>query len=86
MRTIRLLREQYRIAKLLGVPIRPLNKQEKFVRIDVVDFSPKEKKYLVEWFINKDDQSSDEDFYTYKKDALDTYKTTKKIINNGGIR
>jgi hypothetical protein len=29
MRTIRLLREQYRIAKLLGVPIRPLNKQEK---------------------------------------------------------
>ena len=54
------------------------NKQEKFVRIDVVNFSPKEKKYLVEWFINKDDQSSDEDFYTYK--------TTKKIINNGGIR
>ena len=62
------------------------NKQEKFVRIDVVDFSPKEKKYLVEWFINKDDQSSDEDFYTYKKDALDTYKTTKKIINKGGTR
>ena len=29
MRTIRLLREQYRIAKLLGVPIRPLTKQEK---------------------------------------------------------
>jgi hypothetical protein len=59
------------------------NKQEKFVRIDVVDFSPIEKKYLVEWFINKDDQSSDEDFYTYKKDALESYKTTKQRIDNG---
>jgi len=58
------------------------NKQDKFVRIDVVNFSPTEKKYLVEWFINKKDQSSDEDFYTYKRDAVEAYKTTKQRINN----
>jgi len=57
------------------------NKKEKFVKIDVVDFFyPTEKKYLVEWFINEEDKSCDEDFYTYKKDALDTFKTIKKII------
>ena len=56
------------------------NKQEKFVRIDVVDFSPKEKKYLVEWYINENDYSNDQDFYTYKEEALEAFNEMKNKL------
>jgi len=52
MRIIRLQREQYRIAKGLGVPIRPLTKKEKMQ----LDRSKDEKHYwllviIVSWLL-----------------------------------
>jgi hypothetical protein len=51
-----------------------------FVNLQLIEFDKTDKKYLVEWYINKDNFSNDEDFYTYKDDALETFNQMKNKI------
>jgi hypothetical protein len=51
-----------------------------FVNIQLIEFDKVDKKYLVEWYVNENDYSNDQDFYTYKDDALEAFNEMKNKI------
>jgi hypothetical protein len=51
-----------------------------FVNIQLIEFDKADKKYLVEWYVNENDYSNDQDFYTYKDDALEAFNEMKNKI------
>jgi hypothetical protein len=51
-----------------------------FVNLQLIEFDKADKKYLVEWYINENDYSNDQDFYTYKDEALEAFNEMKKKI------
>jgi hypothetical protein len=51
-----------------------------FVNLQLIEFDKADKKYLVEWYINENDYSNDQDFYTYKDEALEVFNEMKNKI------
>jgi hypothetical protein len=51
-----------------------------FVNLQLIEFDNADKKYLVEWYVNKNDYSNDQDFYTYKDEALEAFNEMKNKI------
>jgi hypothetical protein len=51
-----------------------------FVNLQLIEFDKADKKYLVEWYINENDYSNDQDFYTYKDEALEAFNEMKNKI------
>ena len=51
-----------------------------FVNLQLIEFDKSDKKYLVEWYVNENDYSNDQDFYTYKDEALKTFNEMKNKI------
>ena len=51
-----------------------------FVNLQLIEFDKADKKYLVEWYINENDYSNDQDFYTYKEEALEAFNEMKNKI------
>ena len=51
-----------------------------FVNLQLIEFDKADKKYLVEWYVNENDYSNDQDFYTYKDEALEVFNEMKNKI------
>ena len=51
-----------------------------FVNLQLIEFDKADKKYLVEWYVNENDYSNDQDFYTYKDEALEAFNEMKNKI------
>ena len=51
-----------------------------FVNLQLIEFDKDDKKYLVEWYINENDYSNDQDFYTYKDEALEAFNEMKNKL------
>ena len=51
-----------------------------FVNLQLIEFDKDDKKYLVELYINENDYSNDQDFYTYKEEALEAFNEMKNKI------
>ena len=58
-------------------------KGEEFVNLQVVYFNEynlKDKLYLVEWYLDENNYSDDEEFFTYRYEALEFYNEIKQKV------